>query len=192
MNNMDILKIAQILTSIATLILVVIAIALILPVYNTPEPIPFNHSYDSGVWTPTSTSTPVPTGYYASEPHAGLVGDDMFETMKNWNWKDDYELNGWDCSQMAACMEWALECAGHNAVIMMTESHAWIMVEIEDEDTWYAYECTTCCWIDPYVEDQDHYTTGERFESIHDVYEFGLKYNDPDGWFLEEFGWWVE
>ncbi len=126
---------------------------------------------------------PVPEPYYQHQPLPEGVSAEEFLT--NSKWIIDYEKHGFDCSQMSAYMEWRLENAGYDTVIMLdpTKQHAWIMVKIDDE--WRAYETTSRRWIDDEPGSHD-----AKF-LLADIYEcWELSYGGEER-FLREFGWWT-
>ena len=79
------------------------------------------------------SNSPIPSDYYSHD--CKLPTDQsMQEYLANSEWVDDYEINAWDCSQMAAYMEFMLENCGYHVVIRAAEvegeeyGHAWILV----------------------------------------------------------------
>ena len=153
-------------------------------------------------------NVPIPSDYYSQD--CKLPTDQsMQEYLANSHWVDDYELDAWDCSQMAAYMEFMLENCGYNVVIRRADvedaeyGHVWILVDFQEG--MLAYECTGRYWVypseavarsyDPYgyvYWNPGFYTAGVRYESIYDVWEDYKWYSNGEEVFLKEYGWWVE
>lgn len=168
---------------------------------KTPNYIP--PSYD----IPSNTA-PIPSEYYSQ--NCELPTDQsMQEYLANSNWVDNYELGGWDCSQMSAYMEFMLENCGYNTIIVEAETdysesgHAWILVEFQQGRL--AYECTGRYWVypneavarsyEPYNAvhwNPSFYTAGVQYEGIYDVWSDYKQYSNGEDVFLEEYGWWIE
>jgi len=156
----------------------------------------------------TYNMMPIPDEYYSQ---GCMLPTDvpMQEYLADSRWTDDYqyEANAWDCSQMAAYMEWMLENCGYHVVIRLADvegeenGHAWILVEFEQG--MLAYECTGRYWVYPsedigrsYNPDSSFsynpsmYDAGIEYESIYDVWEDFKGYSNGEEAFMEEFGWW--
>lgn len=131
----------------------------------------------------------------------------MQEYLSNSEWLVDYELDTFDCSQMAAYMERSLENCGYNTVIRCADvegedhGHAWILVEFEQG--WLAYECTGRYWVYPSEEvarsydpygyvrwNPSMYTAGVQYDNIYEVWDSYKWYSNEEA-FLKEYGWWI-
>ena len=145
---------------------------------------------------PTIPISPIPNDYY----NCGcfLPSDiSMYKYMETFSWNDDsqYEIAGFDCSQMATYTEWELENCGYNVVIALRDEtpdsvgHAWILVEFSDG--WLAYECTSCHWVYK-SDDPSYYTPDYILENIYDASDFCNQFIDGEKFFIKEFGWWIE
>lgn len=108
--------------------------------------------------------------------------------VKTWltalKWDQPYEAQGWDCSQMSAYTEWALENCGYEASIILIQmgpyGHAFVIAKIDGE--WGTYEATSREWM-PVLG-----TILPRmlFSNIYRLYYF----RDTD--FNREWAWWLE
>jgi len=154
----------------------------------------------------TYNMMPIPEEYYSQ---GCMLPTDMSmqEYLADSRWTDDYqyEANAWDCSQMAAYMEWMLENCGYHVVIRLADvegkenGHAWILVEFEQG--MLAYECTGRYWVYPSKEigrsynsdsyNPSMYYAGIEYESIYNIRDDYKGYIDGEEAFLEEFGWWI-
>lgn len=105
-------------------------------------------------------------------------------------WQEPYKHGGWDCSQMSAFTEWALENCGYYTEIVIGLNHAWVVVDIQG--TIYWYECTNR-EIRPAGYFPDTYIA---FGNIYDILrqycmgELSRKYAIKS--FEREWGWWKE
>ena len=177
------------------------------PVHTAvPTAIP---THRSSAYTYTiSSSSPIPNDYYSQDCELP-TDQSMQEYLANSEWIDDYDAGGWDCSQMAAYMEFMLENCGYNVVIRAADvegeeyGHAWILVEFQEG--MLAYECTTRHWVYPsealarsyepfsYVYwSPSMYDAGVRYESIYDIWNDYKQYSNGEEAFLQEYGWWIE
>ncbi len=168
----------------------------------TPEPQREKDSFVKSV-----SNSPIPGDYYLQD--CKLPTDQsMQKYLANSDWVDDYEMGGWDCSQMAAYMEFMLENCGYNVVIRVADvegedyGHAWILVEFKEG--MLAYECTSRHWVYPSesvarsYEPHSYvywcpsmYDAGVRYESIYDIWNDYKQYSNGEKGFLNEFGWWT-
>lgn len=159
-------------------------------------------------YIPSSNTMPIPDDYY-SQPCELPTDQSMQEYLANSEWLDDYDAGSWDCSQMAAYIEFSLENCGYHTIIAVAETdyseygHAWILVEFKQG--WLAYECTGRFWVypdeltarsyDPYgyvYWNPSFYTAGVQYESIYDLWNGYKQYRNAEEEFLQEYGWWVE
>jgi hypothetical protein len=155
-----------------------------------------------------SNTVPIPDDYYSQSCELP-TDQSMQEYLSNSHWVEDYEENSWDCSQMAAYMEFMLENCGYNVVIREADvageqyGHAWILVEFKEG--WLAYECTERYWVypneavarsyDPYgyvYWNPSMYDAGVQYDTIYDVWEYCRWYSNGEEAFLQEYGWWIE
>ena len=87
----------------------------------------------------------VPQGYYDS-PCTIPKGVSLNSYLTDYKWVDPYQAYGWDCSQMAANIEWLVENCGYEAnLVATTESsefdHIWVEIKIGNK--WRPYEATS-------------------------------------------------
>ncbi len=127
--------------------------------------------------------------YYAPKVKPQSFGvDKLDQYLANYKWPlGKYQLNVFDCSEMAAYLEWRLENEGFNTLIATGKSpdgkatkHAWLMVETS-AGSYMPVEPTTVSvvrWSDPYFA---NYFTYERI--LKDIHE-ALALSDT------EFDWW--
>lgn len=170
-----------------------------------PTPIPTTSQQFS---KSESNTVPIPDDYYSQDCELP-TDQSMQEYLSNSHWVEDYEENSWDCSQMAAYMEFMLENCGYNVVIREADvageqyGHAWILVEFKEG--WLAYECTERYWVypneavarsyDPYGHvywNPSMYDAGVQYDTIYDVWEYCRWYSNGEEAFLQEYGWWIE
>ena len=170
-----------------------------------PTPIPTTSQQFS---KSESNTVPIPDDYYSQDCELP-TDQSMHEYLSNSHWIEDYEENSWDCSQMAAYMEFMLENCGYHVVIRVADvedeqyGHAWILIEFQQG--WFAYECTDRYWVYPneavarsydpygYVHwNPSMYDAGIQYESIYDVWEDHKWYSNGEEAFSQEYGWWVE
>ncbi len=141
----------------------------------------------------------VPRGYYSTDvfpqypnTEAGLVAFmSTFRELKR------YEINAFDCSQMSAYLEWALEDAGFDAWIAIgsapfdqTVYHAWVLVDTTDG--WEAVEATDPALqpemlhgiVEPGDRGQADYFQGWD-QVFYDIYACLVVSS------VDEFGWWT-
>lgn len=152
-------------------------------------------------------NTPIPNDYYSQDCELP-TDQSMQEYLANSEWVDDYDAGGWDCSQMAAYMEFMLENCGYHTVIREADlqgeqyGHAWILVKFRQG--WLAYECTGRYWVypdeatarsyDPYGTvhwNPSKYDAGMQYESIYDIWDDYKQYSNGEEVFLKEYGWWT-
>ena len=173
-----------------------------------PKPTPTKTSqYDPPYYVIPSNTVPIPDNYY-SQPCELPTDQSMQEYLANSDWLDDYDVGGWDCSQMAVYMEFMLENCGYHTVIREADmegeqyGHAWILVEFKQG--WLAYECTGRYWVypdeataksyDPYGTvhwNPSKYDAGVQYESIYDIWDGYKWYGNGEAAFLKECGWWA-
>ena len=160
------------------------------------------------IYKSTPIYTPIPDDYYNSD---FVLPEDMTvkEFLNSAEWTQDYEADSWDCSQMSAFMEFALENLGYHTVIRTARKadgdrgHAWILVEFKEG--WLAYECTGRYWVYPsedvarsydpygYVHwNPSMYDAGVQYESIYDVWEYYQQYSNGEEEFEQEWAWWIK
>ena len=173
-------------------------------VSHTLQPyLPTCRTDDSDVWY-YMRNKPIPVDYY-SQGCQLPTDQPMQEYLANSDWIEAYKAGGWDCSQMAAYMEYALENCGYNTVIRRAEcegesiGHAWILVEFSQG--WLAYECTGRYWVFPDAEvaksygsgyyNPSMYYAGTQYESIYDIWDADKHCRNSEAGFLQEWGWWT-
>lgn len=168
---------------------------------------PFRDSSLPNVWEYTLHDSPIPNEYYMQDCW-GLDGENVYEYLDNIEWTTEYERNAFDCSQMAAYLEWRLTNCGYNVVIRGADvegedyGHAWILMEFSEG--WLAYECTGLYWVYPdkataesYVRDDvyyyesSYYTAGVSYESIYDIWNYYKQFNNGREAFIQEYGFWI-
>jgi hypothetical protein len=131
----------------------------------------------------------VPGDYYNSAcPIPKWMPVKMWLTMMVW--RAPYELNGWDCSQMAAYTEWAMENCGYDTQIAVSESHAWVIIDIRGEKC--GYECTS-----RHIRNTEKYLDPLAiFENLYDIlFQYlGGRMSKTEALesFNREWGWWLE
>jgi len=87
----------------------------------------------------------VPEGYYDIECPFGEI-EDLIAWLENVEWGDSYSEDAFDCSDMAALMEWVVEICGGEAKLVLFSggtagNHIWLRVKTED--CWLDYETVT-------------------------------------------------
>lgn len=127
------------------------------------------------------------TFYYASLAKQRYGVDDLEEYLNRWQWIEGaYKTDEFDCSEMAAYLEWKLENEGYNTVIVGGNSpdgvgyHAWLLVETS-KDRYMPIEATTYSivyWNDPFFDNYFAYTL--EYETIQDAIK--LKSGAFDWW----------
>lgn len=176
-------------------------------IYPNPTPTRTQQYIPPSYVIPSNTN-PIPSDYYSQNCEL-QTDQSMQEYLSNSEWLEDYDAGGWDCSQMAAYMEFMLENCGYHTIIAEAETdyseygHAWILVEFQQG--WLAYECTGRYWVypdestarsyDPYGTvhwNPSFYTAGVQYEDIYDVWSDYKQYSNGEDVFLIEYGWWIE
>lgn len=127
------------------------------------------------------------TFYYASQAKQRYGVYDLEEYLNRWQWiEGTYKANEFDCSEMAAYLEWRLENEGYHAVIVAGASpsgdgsHAWLLVETS-QGKYMPVESTTYSivyWENPYFDNYFDYVL--RYETIQEALAQGP----------EAFDWW--
>ena len=178
------------------------------PTPPRPTPTPQKtKQYTPPLYIIPSNNAPIPSDYYSQDCELP-TDQSMQEYLANSEWVDDYDAGGWDCSQMAAYMEFMLENCGYHTVIRDADmegeqyGHAWILVEFRQG--WLAYECTGRYWVypdeatarsyDPYGTvhwNPSKYDAGMQYESIYDIWDDYKQYSNGEEVFLKEYGWWT-
>jgi len=74
----------------------------------------------------------VPHGYYSTNffPEHRNTVEDLKAFLSKLKIPHKYERGVFDCSEISAYVEWALEDAGFDAYIVLAEDHAWNMVKV--------------------------------------------------------------
>jgi hypothetical protein len=118
------------------------------------------------------------TFYYASQRKQRYGLYDLEDYLNRWQWiEGTYQTDIFDCSEMAAYLEWNLENEGYHAIIITGESpdgigkHAWVLVEVEAE-RYMPVEPTTYSivyWEAPYFD--NYFIYEDSFETIQEVIE---------------------
>jgi len=90
----------------------------------------------------------IPTGYYNVHRYPRYPNTEagLLSFMETFHQFREYTLNVYDCSEMSACLEWALTGSGFEAYIAVGDApwdpslgaHAWVLVNTEDG--WRAVE----------------------------------------------------
>ena len=122
-------------------------------------------------------------GYYDA-PCQKLEGVDVVTWLAELEWVGPVDLSGggWDCSAMAARIEYLAENCGVDAEIVCRRSsglelgHCWVVVD------GLAYEATGNYWINLETADVGYYSSDLVFDDIYEALEH-------DG--LDEWGWWL-
>lgn len=138
-----------------------------------------------------ASPSPLPPGYYCSECQqpSNLTFYDWMAALQI----PPYRLNAFDCSQMAAYVEWLAESCGHEAILLAKNGeeygHAWVAIDIGG--VFLAYEAT---WATREHVDQNPWILHSKgIHSAPDAVWDNL-YNVPwwgtDG-FEMEFAWWL-
>ncbi|MHC1687155.1 MAG: hypothetical protein AB9879_05545 [Methanothrix sp.] len=144
--------------------------------------------------TTLSPSATIPSPYYAkADP---WLDHSIFgvETLIGSGIIRKYDINVFDCSEMAAYLEWMLEKHGFDAKICLADrfangsiAHAWVAIDIPPKR--YYVEPTalnTGGFIFSTIKPYDgNYRDYSRYDSIHeDIYD--ITRSNP----LSEFDWW--
>lgn len=130
----------------------------------------------------------LPEHYYEYAP---VIPDGMdpYEWLgSDLEWADEYVVNTWDCSKMAAYLEWVLENSGVQTEIHARLGHAWLMVWREDKEQWWAYECVSLRWIDPWIQDT-YYDATFKWDNVYELRWWYGYYPWPFAW---EWCWWAD
>lgn len=129
----------------------------------------------------------IPSDYYF---HASVipVRVDPYEWLTNLEWADEYKTDEWDCSNMAAYLEWVLENAGIPTRIHAGYGHAWLLIWRSDKQEWWAYECTGLHWINPWAGGA-YYRPELVWDNIYDVQQWHHPFLRHFAW---EWCWWTE
>lgn len=127
------------------------------------------------------------TFYYASLAEQRYGVYDLEEYLSHSQWVEGaYKVGEFDCSEMAAYLEWKLENEGYHTVIVGGDnpsgsgSHAWLLVETS-QGKYMPVEPTThsiVYWENPYFDNYFVYTL--EYETIFDAIE--LKTGAFDWW----------
>ncbi len=94
----------------------------------------------------------IPEGYY-DQPCQMPEDRTFYEWFESLEPYGEFELGGWDCSQVSAWVEWQAENCGYTAHIVVrkgtvdTSGHAWVLVQIGEY--WFTYEATSRSWMWP-------------------------------------------
>lgn len=139
----------------------------------------------------------IPIDYYDSPP---IIPSDM--SLERWlsliTWTKKYEANKFDCSQMSAFLEWALDNAGYSTRFFVGYGHCWLSIKVDDE--WVSYESTRLVWIPETDEYIAHYRPQRVFSNLHvvkawyqrAVWAGAYTKSGAKTIFLREFGWWIQ
>lgn len=152
--------------------------------------------------TPTRTAIPsstptiedlydIPERYYQ---YGSIipVGVSLETWLSQQEWTVEYKENDFDCSKMAAYIEWTLENSGYTTRIVLGEvyddgakyDHAW--VEVKQDRKWRIIETTTFQFA---YDDSMYFPT----YNFNDIYQLAKKlYSNPPRpkEFRLEFAWW--
>jgi len=161
---------------------------------------------------PTATKTPAPTekweftaedfipsDYYRS-PCPIPKGVSLNSYLTDYQWVDPYQANRWDCSQMAAYIEWLAENCGYeaNIVIATSISHSWVEIKIGNK--WRQYEATGgSFYLAPAVLRAINEGKTRTFKDIYKVYDYSVGpgmhlpvWDRALSSFMAEWAWWEE
>jgi hypothetical protein len=111
-------------------------------------------------------------------------------------WAEEYEADGFDCSQMAAFLEWIIDNAGYQVRVFAGHGHCWLSIEIEGE--WVAYEATSLSWKPEVNSHPLYYKPTIVFTNLYDVvswYQLAeltgiIQQGTGRPFFVQEFQWW--
>ncbi len=125
--------------------------------------------------------------YYCSLSSQRYGVYDLADYLERWEWTEGaYTKDVFDCSEMAAYLEWRLENEGYHTIIVTGRApfgggkHAWLLVETSP-NRWMPVEPTTYSivwWDNPYFD--NYFVYEHEFESIFEAINV----------FPDEFDWW--
>lgn len=129
----------------------------------------------------------IPNDYYN---YASIIpaGTNPYEWLEDLEWDRDYQANHWDCSTMALYIEWAMENAGVPAKVCLSSGHAWVQIWRRDRQEWWAYECVSLRWVNPWVQGRYY----NPYKTFADVYELEAWYYHNYYFFALEWCWWAD
>lgn len=128
---------------------------------------------------------PIPEYVPPAKQQYGL--DDLAQYLNHKQWVEGlYQVDKFDCGEMAAFLEWCLENEGYHSIIVAGKSpdgagkHAWLLIEVE-VGYYMPVEPTTLSIIyrkHPYFD--NYFVYKYKFETIHDALKVSPK----------SFDWW--
>lgn len=133
-------------------------------------------------------SPSIPLGYYNSKcpMPEGVALDDWLESLK---WKRRYEEGTFDCSQMTAAIEWAVESCGYSAFIAIVPEHSLLM--ISQKGNWTFFEATKLRILPPEKRSEFFFTSLLLFADLYSIEKWYQAEGKEERW-LSEWGWWDE
>jgi len=121
-----------------------------------------------------SDTTDIPIGYYATDvfPEYENTTTGLNDFLRTFRQPKEYIAHEFDCSEMSACLEWALEDAGFDASIAQGPDHAWVIVYIDGMRV--AIEATSSDIAKRGIvssSERDYYNPEGCYDGIHECVE---------------------
>lgn len=127
-------------------------------------------------------SLTMPEGYYHCEDRLSALipeGVSFRDFLASYlEWRIPYQYGIFDCTEMAAAIEWLAENTGHDARVTCSALHCWVQIQLEDGNYYY-YEAVQLAWVD----DGGYHEHPYVFENIAEALAFGP--------WEGQFGWWT-
>ena len=123
----------------------------------------------------------VPHGYYSTNfflEYRNTV-EDLKTFLSKLKLPHKYERGVFDCSEISAYVEWALEDAGFDAYIVLAEDHAWNMVKVAGA-TYYVDMSSGKPYI--FKSDKRYPKIVKIFKNIYEAVEYYHSVKEWDWW----------
>jgi len=123
----------------------------------------------------------VPHGYYSTNffPEYGNTVEDLKAFLSKLKIPHKYERGVFDCSEISAYVEWALEDAGFDAYIVLAEDHAWNMVKVAGA-TYYVDMSSGKPYI--FKSDKRYPKIVKVFKNIYEAVDYYHSVKEWDWW----------
>jgi len=123
----------------------------------------------------------VPHGYYSTNffPEYGNTVEDLKAFLSKLKLPHKYERETFDCSEISAYVEWALEDAGFDAYIVLAEDHAWNMVKVAGA-TYYVDMSSGKPYI--FKSDKRYPKIVKVFKNIYEAVDYYHSVKEWDWW----------
>jgi len=123
----------------------------------------------------------VPHGYYSTNffPEYQNTVEDLKAFLSKLKIPHKYERGVFDCSEISAYVEWALEDAGFDAYIVLAEDHAWNMVKVAGA-TYYVDMSSGKPYI--FKSDKRYPKIVKVFKNIYEAVDYYHSVKEWDWW----------